>query len=236
VSRLCPIVVASLALGAVAPSLAQADIDDWTEVPQYTNSPEHFGLELGIGVYSPENLGDTFSSDAFFGGDVGPMLSAELHYFPFRFEYVGLVGIGLHLSWSQWDTESPGGGAPTERNVFETLVPGALLVWRIDSLNHYFDIPLVLTPKVGFDFVYWQTGVGGTTQADGFSVGPRFAGKVSLVLDFLEPRAARQLDDEWGINHSEIFFEMYYSLAGELSDSMLPVGGWGWTAGLGFTF
>ena len=68
------------------------------------------------------------------------------------------------------------------------------------------------------------------------AVGPRFAGKVSLELDFLEPRAARQLDEEWGINHSEFFFEAYYSMAGDLMSGQLPVSGWGWAIGLGFTF
>ncbi|MGE0785280.1 MAG: MXAN_2562 family outer membrane beta-barrel protein [Sandaracinaceae bacterium] len=230
------ILAASVGVATVGvASIARADIDDWTEVPQYTSSPEHFGLELRVGIYTPTSLGSTFSSPQYFGGDVGPLLSAELHYYPFRIDYLGLVGIGGGFGWSQWDTEMPGGMAG-DRNVFEILEPRAFLVWRIDPLDYYLDIPFVFTAKLGFDFLYWLTSSGGVTDGDGWALGPRFSGKASLVLDFLEPRAARQLDDEWGINHSEVFFEMYYSTAGDLFSSQLPVSGWGWVAGLGFTF
>lgn len=228
-------VVALATAASLTPSLAHADIDDWTAVPEYTSSPEHFGLEIGVGIFTPLGLGDAFSGGAYFGSDVGPELTASVHYFPWRIEYLGLIGAGLRFGWSQWDTETPN-NMMTQRNWFEVFTPGLHLVWRIDSLDYYLDIPVVLTPKIGFDFFVWQTGVGSRTEAAGFAIGPRFAGRVSLVLDFLEPRAARQLDDEWGINHSEIFFEAYYSMAGELSDNQLPLSGWGWTAGLGFTF
>jgi hypothetical protein len=228
-------VMAALCLWARSAS-AQAALEDWTAVPTYESSPELFGLELRVGIFYPEGLGDDFTSPDYFGADVGPMLSAELHYFPFRLPYLGLVGAGAGLGWSQWDTENPG-GEQGDRNTFEMITMRPFLLWRIDSLARELNVPIILTPKVGMDVVYWQTSPGiGATDADGWSVGPRLAGKVSLELDFLEPRAARQLDEEWGINHSEVFFELYGSWAGELGGSMLPVSGWGWAAGLGFTF
>ncbi len=224
-----------LVLGVASP--AAADIDDWTAVPDFTQSPEHWGLELRVGVFNPVNLGDEFASGAYFGNDVGPHLSLQAHYFPFRLPIMGLVGLGIGLGWSQWDTTTPG-GVSAERNVFEILEMQVMLVWRVDTLARELNVPIVLTPKLGFEFNRWLTSPGSATnpEPNGWAVGPRFAGKVSLELDFLEPRAARQLDEEWGINHSEIFFELYYSMAGDLADDQLPIGGWGWAAGLGFTF
>lgn len=232
--------LAALALGALvltAVSPAAADIDDWTEVPDFTESPEQFGLELRVGVFNPLNLGDAFSSSDYFGGDVGPHLSAQVHYFPFRLPVMGMVGIGLGLGWSQWETTTPG-GMEAERNVFEILELQLMLLWRFDTLARELNVPLVLTPKLGLEFDHWLTNPGNAarSQPDGWAIGPRFAGKISLELDFLEPRAARQLDEEWGINHSELFFEIYYSMAGELISNQLPVSGWGWAIGLGFTF
>ena len=226
---------ALLVLATASP--AAADIDDWTAVPEFTESPENFGLELRVGIFTPLNLGDAFSSGAYFGNDVGPHLSAQVHYFPFRIPYLGLIGVGIGLGWSQWDTETPGGVA-AERNVFEILELQAMLAWRIDTLARELNVPLVLTPKLGFEFNRWLTSPGDATNPEpsGWSIGPRFAGKISLELDFLEPRAARQLDEEWGINHSEVFFELYYSMAGDLLDDQLPISGWGWAAGIGFTF
>ena len=58
----------ALVLGVAAP--AAADIDDWTDVPQFSGSPEHFGLELRVGMHVPEGLGDSFFSSAYFGNDV----------------------------------------------------------------------------------------------------------------------------------------------------------------------
>ncbi len=230
-------VAVAIVLGAAAP--AAADIDDWTDVPEYTSSPEHFGLELRIGMYLPEGLGDTFFSSAYFGGDAGPHLSAEVHYFPTRIDYLGLVGFGLGMGWSQWDTNRPGGGSvDTERNVFEILVIEPMVVWRFDTLARVAGVPIVITPKFGWDFAHWLTSPGSADNPSpqGWSTGPRFAGKLSLELDFLEPRAARQLDEEWGINHSEIFVEFHYSMAGQIVSGELPIHGWGWAAGLGFTF
>lgn len=229
------ILVLAALLGGALPGLARADFDDWSDVESYTSSPEHFGLELRVGAYYPIGLGDTFSSPEYFGNDVGPMMEFEVHYFPVRIPYLGLIGGGGGLGWSQWDTSSPG-GVQGDRNVFEIITMRPFLVWRIDSLARELNIPVVLTPKFGLDIVHWLTSTSGVTEAEGWSLGPRFAAKVSLELDFLEPRAARQLDEEWGINHSEILFELYYSMAGEPAGGMLGLNGWGWTLGLGFTF
>lgn len=215
---------------------AKADVDDWTDVREFAGSPEHFGAELRVGVFYPEGLGSDFSSSDYFGDDVGPMLGLEMHYFPFRIPYLGPLGAGFGFGWSQWDTNSPGGGDESERNVFEVIGMRPFLLWRIDGLSRHLNVPLVLTPKFGMDAVHWLTSSGGQTEAEGWSVGMRFAGKVSLELDFLERRGARQLDEEWGINHSELFAEFYMSTAGEPAGGMLPLNGWGWTAGLGLTF
>ncbi len=231
-----PLLGLGLVLAASSPGRAAADIDDWTDVPEYTGSPEHFGFELRVGMYQPLSLGEAFSSPDYFGGDIGPEMSMQIHYYPGRIPYLGLIGVGLGLGWSQWDTNRPGGGATdTERNVFEIIVLQPMVQWRFDTLAREARIPIVLTPKLGFDFAHWLTDGSGSTP-DGWSIGPRFAIKLSLELDFLEPRAARQLDEEWGINHSELFAEFYYSMAGDLFPNQLPMGGWGWAAGLGFTF
>ena len=243
-SLTCAAAASALALFA-ATGTAHADPEDWTAPPTYSASPEHFGLELRLGIYTPEGLGPDFASPQYFGGDVGPMLAFELHYFPWRIPYIGLVGAGGGLGWSQWDTPSPGstttpttdGGETTnsDRNAFEMITMRPFLLLRFDTFARELNFPLVITPKIGLDAVYWNTGTSTRTDATGWSIGPRFAGKLSLELDFLEPRAARQLDEVWGINHSELFFELYYSMAGELIGDQLPVSGWGWAAGLGFT-
>lgn len=229
-------VVAAVLAALAVPGAARADIEDWTEVEAFRPSPEHFGLELRVGSYTPLDLGQSWEDT--FGSDLGPLLAVELHYFPARIPYLGLIGGGAGVGWSQYTgiASLATGTGEGEENGFEIVPINVGLVWRFDTLAREIDLPIVLTPKVMLDMIYWATGTSTSGEADGWSVGPRFAGKVSLELDFLEPRAARQLDEEWGVNHSEIFFEAWYSMAGELVDRHLPLSGWGWVAGLGFTF
>jgi hypothetical protein len=226
---------ALLALVVLGTSPARAQdmaLESWTEVDAFVPSPEHFGFELRIGSYTPLGLGDSFSD--FFGGDLGPMLALELHYFPVRIQWLGMIGGGVGIGWCQWEgTANEVGATAGESNTFEVIPINLMLVWRWDTLAREIDLPIVITPKIGLDVVYYSTGTGGVTDDSGWSLGPRFAGKVSLELDFLEPRAARQLDEEWGVNHSELFFEAYYSMTDFVG---LPVSGWGWTLGLGLTF
>ncbi len=225
-----------LAVVALVPSVALADADEWTAVEEFHPSPEHFGLELRVGSYTPLNLGSDWTS--VFGSDLGPLIGFELDYYPVRIPYLGLVGGGAGLSWSEWTGTAPAAtpGEQGEVQAFMMLPMHVVLALRFDTLARELGFPLVITPKVGIDIVYWTNSTATENVASGWSVGPRFAGKVSLELDFLEPRAARQLDEEWGVNHSEIFFEPWYSMAGDLISSQAPLSGWGWVVGLGFTF
>ena len=106
-----------------------------------------------------------------------------------------------------------------------------------DSLARELSVPFVVTPKIGIDFGYWRTGTAGSEDAEGWSVGLRWAVQFALELDFLEPRAARRVDQEWGINHTVLFCELFGSTMGGALGSGLPVGSdLAWVAGLGLTF
>jgi hypothetical protein len=112
-----------------------------------------------------------------------------------------------------------------------------MAVLRIDVLARQLNVPFIISPKFGIDAGYWQTGTSSGTQADGWSVGLHWAVQLAMELDFLDPRAARRLDNAWGINHSAIFVELYGSTMGEFDGRMLTVGTpITWAAGLGFTF
>lgn len=205
--------------------------------PIFVPSPESFTVELRAGSYRPTGLGPAFQAS--FGGDLGPFLGAEIDVHIFRIPYIGPVAIGASIGWAEWDgsARAVGGGGNVGSTSLSLINMNLLAVLRIDALARYLDIPFVFSGKVGPDFGYWQTGAGGRTQAEGWSIGLRWAAQVALELDFLEPRSARRLDDEWGINHTEIFFELFGSTMGRWADNQLPMGtSLAWVAGLGFTF
>lgn len=208
---------------------------DFAVDPIFVPSVEQFTAELRVGSYRPD-LGEAFQSS--FGGDLGPQLGAELDVHIVRIPFVGPLAGGVSFSWVEWNGNVRSSSGMNLGGTGMSLINfNALLVLRADALARYLEVPLVLSGKLGPDIGFWATGTEGITQADGWSVGLRWAAQIALELDFLEPRAARRLDDEWGINHSEIFFELFGSTMGQWSSDMLPVGtGLAWAAGLGFTF
>lgn len=237
VTRIASTALLALAWMGMVPS-AEAQIgSEWTSVHEYEPTGERFTAELRIGTYRPSALEPAFT-DAF-GGDLGPMLALELDVHLFRIPYVGPLAIGGSFGWVEWNgPASTDGGTGNVGDTGMSLLPMALLaVLRIDVLARELDVPFVLTGKIGPDFGYYQTGVTGRTDAEGWSIGLRWAAQVALELDFLEPRAASRLDQEWGINHSLIFFEFYGSTMGQMGGNMLPLGtDLAWAAGLQLTF
>lgn len=142
--------------------------------------------------------------------DLGPMLGAELHYHIWRIPYVGPIGIGLGL------------GVASYSGTLLVSVP-ILASLRVDVLARMLDIPLVVVGKFGYDSVIY---------AGQYAPALRWGAQLALELDIFEPRAARALDEEWGINHSFIFFELY----GNVSLGSVDVSAIAWAAGLGVTF
>ena len=60
---------------------------------------------------------------------------------------------------------------------------------------------------------------------------------LSLVLDIFDPGAAKQFDEEMGINHTNLFFELNHLDASGLGEShRLHVGDTTWSAGIMFEF
>jgi hypothetical protein len=117
----------------------------------------------------------------------------------------------------------------------------AVVVGRFDGLARHFQyIPLVPYAKFGPAYSFWwvATGTGLAHNPDGRdavggSLGWHGALGIQLMLDAFEPRVARQLDTNWGVNHSYLFFEGYITdLRGLTSRPQLDVGTTNWAAGL----
>lgn len=211
-------------------------IGEWSDEPIFVPSSENFTVELRVGTYRPD-MGAAFQGS--FGGDLGPLLALELDYHLYRIPYIGPIQIGARIGWIEWNgNATSSSGVSNVGGTGMSVVPiTALASIRIDGLARHLNFPLIFTPKIGLDFGYFQAGTSGVTQADGWSVGLDWGAQVALELDFLERRAARRLDEEWGLNHSEIFFELFGSTMGSFSDRQLPLGtSLTWAVGLGFTF
>lgn len=223
----------TLALGIVlaAPLVATSSVGA-QDSRAYESSPERVGLEFRIGTYRPE-IGDSFRD--FYGSDKGPLIGGEIDVWAYRIPYVGPIGIGLGFGWARYTGRACARMGdtcvPTDERTRFTLFPlSALLVLRIDVLAREVHVPLVISPKIGLGYTRFRSESGGSTDGRGGSFGLHWGVQFALELDGFEPRAARALDDQWGINHSYVFFELY----GSQANSGLNVGSdLAWVAGLG---
>jgi hypothetical protein len=199
--------------------------------PQYTfESPERFAFEARIGPYHPD-LGSSF--DTFFSDDDGPLMALELDVIGYRLDDVLYLGGGGGIGWMNFTgkTLDMSGAETSEDTSFEVVPLNLVAVLRLDVLPRKLGIPFIFAGKVGYQWAHWSTESGGREDASGWSLGLVYGAQVALDLDTFEPGAARKMDEEWGINHSFLFLELFGFEPG--SDS-LDIGDVTWTAGLGF--
>ena len=197
-------------------------------------SPERFIIELRGGPFQPDFDGPAF--DRFFEGDIGPFLGVQLSYIAWRLPNIAYLTVGGGFGWTNFSgraVASVGGEEVSEETSLTLLPISAIASVRIDALARLLKIPFIFVGKAGFQWTNWDTDTGAQDDAAGWSLGPTFAGQLALDLDLIDSAAARSMDEEWGINHSCVFFEIYHFAPTEKS---LPVGGTGWVLGLGFNF
>lgn len=226
----------TLALACAAPfaaSSAEAQYSDELAARARRASVERFGFELKIGTY--RTSGDSTSGGnagfRYFPNDDGPLLQLHLDAYAFRIPYFGHVGVGASWGWVKYSARACGdtgcNSRISDRVRLRAFPIAPMAALRLDVLARDLGIPLVLTGRVGLDmFIYDVKGAGG---GGGTTFGLRWAAQAALELDFINPRRARALDDEWGINHTSLLFEVFGSTA-DMADRFA------WTAGLGMTF
>ncbi len=222
------------ALGALGASPAAAQIYADQSSDLYRPPPadsENYALELRIGAYRPEADAEF---DRIYGDQQGPLVGLELDVLPLRIPYVGRLGGGISFAWAEYRAsacvDSTCSNRASERSSFRVFPFGFMAVLRADVLARELGVPLVFTGKLGLDLVQFRERVGSRDAGSGIALGLRWAAQVALELDFINPRAARNLAEEWGINHAFFYFEAFGSTAENgvrLGDRLAYVGGLG---------
>lgn len=203
--------------------------------PAIVGTPERFAFELRGGPYTP-NVGAGFGES--FDDDSGPLLAVELDVLAYRIPYVGWLAVGSGIGWARYTGEAGamGGDVDVDEETSLTLVPVPLMgVVRLDVLARELNIPFLVTGKLGMDFVFWSSSTGETDEGSGIAMGLRWGIQLALELDWFDRAAARALDEEWGINHSFVFGELFGSTASDqFTSGQVEFGDVSWAIGLGF--
>ncbi len=102
------------------------------------------------------------------------------------------------------------GGAVSPEETGFMMVPLTLdLTYRVDPLWERLGIPLVPYGRIALlRDQWWVTGAGGKSSMSGATNGWGWAGGLALVLDFIDPTLARELDRDSGIKHTMLVVEV----------------------------
>jgi len=101
------------------------------------------------------------------------------------------------------------GSVSAEETRFK-LVPLSLdLTYRLDPVFERLGIPLVPFGRIALHRDHWWvTGAGGSASKSGVTSGWGWGGGLGLVLDFIDPTLAREIDRDSGIKHTMVVVEV----------------------------
>ena len=216
--------VALVASALTRPAFARAPdtFEEQYSEPIIIESPMWWAFEFKLGPYTPDY--DAFKDT--FNDDRGWLLGVELDALPLKIPYVGQAGVGLGWGWSSYKAKAlTQDGTRSGETTKLVLYPMSLLaVLRVDALARHTVVPLAFAGKLGADFVRWTTETGGSNDAGGLNKGFRWGLSAALELDFFDPKAARSLDEEYGVNHTYLMFELFESKTDSTGDKSFQFG------------
>ncbi len=240
--------VAALLTLAAALVLAQAA----SAQVQYLDgglTPISGALDFKFGPYTPDidsdpSLGGATPYSTVFGG--GGLLS-EVVYEHHLWQGIGTASIGFHLGFFSKKADALNADGTRSADATRlSLVPLRLSgVYRFDYLEERFNIPLVLSARVGLDYYFYRVkggdGTADFSDADGSSTGRggthgwHAGATLYFLLDILAPNMARDLDSATGINNSYLFAEFLHADIRDFgADDSWDVGDTTFLFGLGF--
>jgi len=235
------IILGGLLTTRVAQARDNEDFEAWRRAERPMESPQRFAFELRFGPYRPridEQWPDRKPYETVFGTDDRLFIGLEFDWQLLRIPKIGTIGPGLGWQYTHMSARAKlesGEDSAEDSNL--TIMPMyAVGVLRLDVLARETAIPLVAYGKAGLGYGIWWTSNDLGTQTKGHTWGTHFAVGGMLLLDTFDQHAAIQLDNEWGINNTYVFFEwMFANLDGfgRTSDpSVLAVGTSTWVIGL----
>jgi hypothetical protein len=226
------------------PTASEAERDEpqsWRE-PRPPESKQTVAFELRFGPYRP-NIDDTFPDskpyESVFGTDHRVVVGFEIDWQALRIPHVGTLGPGLGWSYTHMTANAliTGTTTPSAEETNLALMPMyAVAVLRVDELVRSAGIPLVGYGKAGIGYGLWWTGNDVDTVRRGHTWGTQLGLGAMFLMDVLDTRAAFEIDNEWGVNNTYIFFEWMVSNLNDFKrtgdPSVMNIGSNTWMLGL----
>jgi len=244
---------ATFALAMTISNAARAADSDFVKKHE---SSQWFAFELRFAPYWPDIdsqpglTGQPYHS--IFGNMARLLVSGEIDAQVLKIPHFGSLGPAFSFGYTQMSAPakfSDGSGTSAENTNIEVFPMYLVAVLRVDVFLRDFRIPLVPYVKAGLGFTLWRSFTdsgtsnyvdpitGKTQNAFGGTWGEQIALGGMLNLDWIDRRAAVQLDEYTSINHTYLFGEwMLANLDNFGSPNGLRVGTNTFCGGLAFEF
>ncbi len=192
-------------------------------------SPRNMLFEFKLGPYlplidrDPGLAGNPVYKNTF---GTGPMLLGEIEVGREFFQKMGTLGVGISGGYAEKFAKAVISGTASlsaDATGLHVVPLKAHVVYRFDWLALNTPVPLVPYVKGGVTVSHWwitkgdalettPATVGATagTPAVGWSYGMHVAPGIEFLMDFLDPRLARDFDTGIGVNHTYIFAEFVF--------------------------
>jgi hypothetical protein len=236
----------AMTLLMAAPAHAQTILQEESRF----RTPQNWALELRFGPYTPE-IDKEFTGPTdhqpfktYFGDKRRWLLQLELDYQFFRAFGTAAVGFQAGYYWASTQALTAAGDPSGDKTRLQLFPMAVQAVYRLDTLARNLKLPLAPYGKLGLNYTIWRItdGNGDVARAGGgrgvgVTPGWQAAAGIALLMDVLDPGAARALDSDTGVNHTYIFAELArYGATGLGSKKVLRVGDTTWVFGLMFEF
>jgi len=239
-----------LGLGAVLLTVcaasARGDVIPAEAPPPHAVAPRTLTLEFKLGPYKP--LIDREAAltgkpyETIFGNS--SMLLFEFEIDRIFWQKFGTLAVGGSVGYAAKTGNAliapgnPGEGTPSGDTTTLRVIPvRLLLVYRFDVGALRAGIPFVPYAKTGLVFEPWWTTKGGSVEyangnrGSGAKWGYGITGGISFMLDFLEPKMAKDFSNDVGISHSYLFAEYTYANVNNFGSKGLDLSSRHWMFG-----
>ena len=178
--------------------------------PRWTGSPKWFSAELGAGGLQLEgDIATEVYDDQFepaMHGRIGVLLFS-------------ILDLGLSGDFAQITGRRLGEGSGDESAEISRLTLVPLSANAIVRLHFFRNQPIVPYAGAGYAYLVWsERNPIEDDQVDGDKSGVTMFGGVQILLDWIEPGRADDLDNWWGVNDTFLNLEVSRSTYGDSDD------------------
>lgn len=177
---------------------------------RWVESPKWYSAELGMGGLQLE--GDVAS--AVYGDDYEPAIHGRLGFLLFS-----ILDLGVSADFAQIEARRLGADSGTESAEITRLTLVPITASAIVRLDFFPNQPIVPYAGAGYSYLVWsERNPIEDDQTDGDKQGVSMLGGVQILLDWMEPARATDLDSWWGVNDTFLILEASRATYGDSDD------------------